>query len=288
MEAVSAVKMRRSVGIAVQARPYALSTLHILQEIRKTLGDNGDILPTLLAKRPIKTSAVVVISSDKGLAGSFNTSVFREAEKVLKQKLNTSYIIAVGKKARDYFEHRQMLKKGFVGAGDYGTLSETKPIAEYILKEFISGAADEVVIIYTNFISALRQEVISRTLLPLQYETLKQSVSDIIPERGKYANVPRFFTEKEEKKNTSEILFEPRGEKLLEKLLPALLEIEVHNAILEANASEHSSRMVAMKSASDNAGDLIDTLSILYNKPRQATITKELAEITGGREALES
>ena len=140
--------------------------------------------------------------------------------------------------------------------------------------------------VYTNFLSALRQEVIVRKLLPFTKESLEEIVSSITPERGRYANMPKAVVEGTNK--PIEYIFEASPREVLEKLLPALIEIEIYHATLESNASEHSSRMVAMRNASDNASDLRKELTILFNKFRQAQITKELAEISAGAEALSS
>jgi F-type H+-transporting ATPase subunit gamma len=284
MEAVSAVKMRRSVALAVSARPYALAALHLFSEVRHALHDDTTTLSPLLTQRPLRNALAIIIASDKGLAGSFNTSVFRTADARIASLDVPVRVVAVGKKVRDYYDRRNMLDRAYIGAGDFGAIDETRPIAEYVTEEFVSGRVDQVVIIYTNFISALRQTVSYRSLLPFSEQSLRQCIDDILPERGKYSNTPALLNLPLQQ--PPDILIEPSPHVVLSKLLPALVALEIHHAILEANASEHSSRMIAMKNASENADELAGDLTILYNKARQAQITKELAEISAGTEAL--
>ncbi len=283
MEAVSAVKMRKSQNLALTARPYALAALYILKELRGRLEETENLSP-LLKKEMTGRHAVVIITSDKGLAGAFNSQVIRAAEKFIKEKGPETKVIAIGKKGRDYFRRRYSVVHEFLGSGDFGTLEEVRPISEYIQNYFTGEKIESLTLIYTNFLSALRQETTVRTLLPLEVKTLEEIVRGIVPLRGKYANMPEAISLDTE--NGSTLLFEPSAVTLLTSLLPKLIEIEILHAVLEANASEHSARMMAMKSASDNASDLILNLTVLYNKARQAAITKELGEITAGKEAL--
>ncbi len=284
MEAVSAVKMRRSQMLALNARPYALSALSLLRSIQKSALETGEVSP-LMEQREINVRGLVVITSDKGLAGSFNQNVIKRAEQVIAKSDKKTLLITVGKKGRDYFRRRHAsITQEFLGAGDYGALDETRLISDAIIHYFMSRECDEVVIVYTNFLSALKQEVVVRTLLPFTEHTLNEILAGIEPLRGKYANIPASF----ETADTSaeELIFEPSPTQALSVILPQLLAVQVFHAILEGNASEHSSRMFAMKNASDSAGELVEKLNIQYNKTRQAAITKELTEITAGKEAL--
>jgi F-type H+-transporting ATPase subunit gamma len=283
MQAVAAVKMRKSEEVALRARPYAYAALQILKNLTSGLGEHASH-SVLLEKRMVKKTCLVVVTSDKGLAGSFNTNVLRVADTFIKKNSVETDIVAIGKKGRDHYARRgRKIVKEFLGIGDSATLVETRPVAELIKELFITRAYDEVHIAHTNFISALKQEVIVRKLLPFSRESLEEVVASIKPLQGKYSH-----TESQGNAVPVEYIFEPSPDTLLHKLLSSLLDVEVHHAILEANASEHSSRMVAMKNASENAGELIDSLTIVYNKSRQAQITKELTEITAGTEALAS
>ncbi len=286
MEAVSAVKMRKSEQVAIHARPYALAALEILRGVTAKLDTDFSTLSPLLSVSFNKPICLVIVTSDKGLAGSFNTNVLRKALAFLKENSDTE-IIAVGKKGRDFLKRRGFnVIESFTGAGDFTELSETSPVAEIIKKGFTEKHWSAVHLLYTNFLSALKQEVTNRRILPFDFESLSAIVDGITPTRGKYANMPEVLGKDIEK--SSAYVFEPSPKEVLDELLPALLEIEIYHAVLEGNASEHSSRMIAMRNASDNAGELIDALTLQYNKARQAQITKELTEITAGASALES
>jgi len=283
MEAVSAVKMRRSQSAALSARPYALTALSILQAIQNSSDES--VATPLTEKRELKNILLVVVTSDKGLAGAFNANVIRKAERIASSSKVPVKIVAVGKKGRDYFTRRNLkMAEGFLGAGDFGAIDETKHISDYLLKAFTEKSSDEVILVYTNFLSALKQEVVVRKLLPFSRESLEEIIKSIVPLRGRYANIPRSLDVLEGK--TASIRFEPSPSDVLGALLPKLLAVEVFHAILEANASEHSSRMIAMKNASESAAELVDSLQVQFNKSRQAAITKELTEITAGKEAL--
>lgn len=285
MEAVSAVKMRKSEQLALRARPYALAALEVLKNVSKNMPEEHTSLSPLLQERPIKKSLLVVFTSDKGLAGSFNTQVIRKTQKLLEDKSKDHSLVVVGKKGRSFFARRNMEIVGeFFGNGDFGAVSEITPLAKLLTELFTAKKCDEVILVYTNFLSALRQEVIVRKLLPFTAKSLEEIVESILPEQGRYSNMPKALGDG--KNSDEEYKFEGSPEEVLKNLLPSLVEVEIYHATLENNASEHSSRMVAMRSASDNAGDLKKELTILYNKARQAQITKELAEITAGAEAL--
>ncbi len=282
MEAVSAVKMRRSESAAIKGRPYALYALDILKKIERSTGEDVKSLSPLFSKKFGGKTAIVIISSDKGLAGAFNANVTRKGAEILKNFPNAD-IVAVGKKGRDFFQRKgSLVVKSFEQAGDYVTLSEAKHISDYIISLFINGSYDRIDIVFTNFISALKQEAVHRPLLPLDEKTLSTVVDNIIPATGKFSSL------KESHKEASlEYKFEPSPKEIIKNLVPTLVELEVFHSILEANASEHAARMVAMKNASESAKDMIGSLTIKYNKERQAQITKELIEITSGKNALE-
>ena len=303
MEAVSAVKMRKSQGVALAARPYATAALEILKNVEAGSGEAGMLSP-LLEKREVKNVLLVVVTSDKGLAGPFNTNVIKKAEQFIKERTTTpnpslerrggeATVATVGKKAGDYFTRRGRTPiVALTGYGDYAEISEVQPIFEAITEAFISKRVDEIYIIYTNFLSAMKQEVVIRKLLPFSGEGLEEMVRGIVPERGRFAepSVEARLPQQQNRRSqaSTEYLFEPSPKEILESILPALLKIQIYHAILEANASEHSSRMIAMRNATDNASELIKSYTVSMNKARQSAINKELAEITGGSEALAS
>lgn len=285
MEAVSATKMRKSQEFALSARPFAVASFEMLEGLL----EYTSALPQVLEKREVKKSLVCVVSSDKGLAGAFNANVFRKADELLtdmRRKKRLYVLVTIGKKAKDYFGHRnETVEKAFSGFGDFSEFRDTLPIADSLLGGFRAKHYDEVIVVYTNFRSTLRQDVVKKIILPATKEGLREIVESILPERGKYAD--RGISNDTEMRYSYEYLFEPSPKELLDMLVPLLLRMHMHHIILESNASEHSARMVAMKAASDNAKELIGELQLLYNKVRQAGITQELTEITAGVEALE-
>ncbi len=298
MEVVSATKMRRSQQFALRARPYAVASLEMLQNL--LVRTPQEFYPPLLRSREVKTSALLVITSDKGLAGAFNANVLRKIDSLLEQYnvLRRPYlVITVGKKVKEYLERRGVVPhKSFWKFGDFMRLEETLPVAELLIEGFLDHSWDEVDAIYMSFRTTLIQQVVHKKILPATLKSIEDAVQAILPERGKYAvssygsqatnesrrgrRVPNFSYNYEYK-------FEPSAPEILDALLPQLIRMHIHHVILESNASEHSARMIAMKNASDNAGDLISKLTLQYNKLRQAGITRELAEITAGKEALE-
>lgn len=284
MEVVSATKMRKAQEFAVRARPYAAASLELL----RNLLSRTPALPPLLTARPVKTPVLLVVTSDKGLAGAFNANILKKAEAWAedKKRLGASYsLVAVGKKAKDYFERRgHPIQESFWGFGDYSTLEQTLPVAQTILDGFLFRAFDEVEVVYTSFRTTLQQEAVLKKVLPVTKEGIEEMVKGILPERGRFAVTSNQLPVTS---YTYEYKFEPSPAEILNELVPQLLRMHVHHMILESNASEHSARMVAMKSASDNAKELITDLTLVFNKARQAGITRELTEITAGAEAME-
>ncbi len=288
MEAVSAVKMRKSEAAAISARPYALSALKVLKNIRAHVSAREIAASPFFQKRKTGKTCLLVITSDKGLAGSLNSKVISAAEKFIggADKKDTADIVAVGRRGVNYFKRRGYnVPAEFIGNGDITSIEKTVPISEFIKDSYLSGNYNKVIIFYTNFLSALKQQVIQRELIPVEVKTIEEIIKNIIPESGRYSGLPEAFKETD-KKTQAQYLFEPSVEAVLAEIIPILLNVEIYSCILESNAAEHSSRMVAMRSASDNAKELIGSLSISYNKARQATITKEITEITAGAEAL--
>jgi len=288
MEVVSATKMRRSQEFALRARPYAAASLEMLQNLLGRTPDN--LLPPLLKVRTVRHSVLVAVTSDKGLAGAFNANSIKKAEAWIDERrsLQASYsLITVGKKAKDYFERRGLpIAESFWKFGDYTTLDETAPVAETLLTGFLNNSWDEVWAVYTNFRTTLLQEAVVKKILPATREGLEEAVRSILPERGRFASPVTSYQLPVTRYNY-EYKFEPSPQEILQALVPQLIRMHIHHIILESNASEHSARMVAMKNASDNANELISDLTLLFNKERQAGITRELTEITAGREALE-
>jgi len=287
MELVAATKMRKSQEIALASRPYAFAALHLLANLARIEGA-AEHTP-LLAPREVKKRAYVLVTSDKGLAGAFNSNVIRQFQKFTAAEgidfanENNSFI-AIGQKAAAYLEREtQHLAGQFVRVGDYTSPAEAKPIAKLLIDGYMNGNWDEVIIFSTHFRTALRQDVLERRILPVTLEAIRATAREIIPEHGRFANL----TKEESNGRAAEYIIEPSAEAILHDLTEHLVMMEVYHLILEANASEHAARRVAMKNASDNAEELADKLNLQYNKSRQAAITREIIEITAGAESLQ-
>jgi len=305
MEMVSATKMRKSQQIALDSRPYSFAALDFLATISKL----DQKLPVLFEVRKIKKVLFVIVASDKGLAGAFNSSVFKKFEQHIKQdKDNVKHTneeklyVAVGEKSFAYLSKKgfNVLKK-FNNIGDYTAPEEVKPLADYLIKGYIDKSWDRVIIVSTHFRSALKQEPHVRRILPIDFAHIADTIKEIIPEHGKFADLIKehklIFAGIKNSKALPQIsdqrtngiktqyTIEPKPEKVLEKLAEHLFFMQVYHLILETNASEHSARRMAMKTASDNAEDLANKLNLEYNKSRQSKITTEISEISAGAEA---
>jgi F-type H+-transporting ATPase subunit gamma len=287
MELVAATKMRRSQELALTSRPYAYTALELLG----ILSNLKDVpLPEILRPRTIEKTAFLLVTSDKGLAGSFNSAVIRKFEHFVKTE-NIDLrdprcsFVAVGQKSKSYLERRGLnVIASFHRVGDFTKPEEAEPIANFLVAGYGNHDFDSMRAFYTVFVTALRQDAVMREFLPVNYEAIKQSIEDTIPRAGRYsayAKSESFF-----ESENPEYLIEPSPAEVLAKLAPELLKTRIYHMILEANASEHSARRVAMKNASDNAGELSENLNVEYNKSRQAGITRELTEIAAGVEAL--
>ena len=196
--------------------------------------------------------------------------------------------VAVGEKSYNYLTKKgfKVVKK-FTNVGDYTTTEQAKPLADFLIKGYLNKDFDRVIVVSTHFKTALRQEPHVRRVLPIDFDHIADTIKQIIPERGKFADLIKehhinFIPDKQKLK---EYTIEPSPEKVLEKLAEHLFFMQVYHLILEANASEHSARRLAMKTASDNASDLGEALNLQYNKSRQSRITTEIAEISAGAEA---
>ena len=284
MELVAATKMRRAEEVALSSRPYSFLALDLLGSLSKL---EGVVLPEILTKREIKKTAVVVITSDKGLAGAFNNNVLKKFDAFIKKDgIENKIFIAVGKKAGDY-----LLKfnpyKIFLKYGDYTKIEQIKPLAELLINGFLNKEWDRVLVFSMHFKSALSQVPLMQEILPVDFNSVLKTLEEIIPETGKFSEYKKekqLFAFKNLK--ALDYLIEPSPEILLDELGKHLILIQIYHLILEANASEHAARRFAMKNAGDNAQKLSFELNLFYNKARQDAITKELIEITSGVESL--
>lgn len=284
MEAVSGVKMRKAQMAALTARPYAMAAFRILSRITRSI----DIARhPLVEERPVERVLLLVVTSDKGLAGGLNSGVTKAAlaslaEKgILKENIG---VLAIGRKGEEFFARRgYLLEKHIRTMKDESVMSEFSEVVTLVTSLFTEGKYDECLLAYTNFRSTFEQEPKVQTLLPLSVEGLTSMIKGITPERGAH----KASKEQEAKdEHAADYLFEPSPEVVFETLLPRLIAIEIHHAFLESKASEHSARMVAMRNASDKAEEVTFDLTREYNKARQSAITREMSEIIGGIEAM--
>ncbi|MFA5997467.1 MAG: ATP synthase F1 subunit gamma [Candidatus Paceibacterota bacterium] len=284
MEAVSGVKMRKSQLSALVARPYAMAAFRILSRITRSVNIARH---PLVEVRPVHRVLLVVVTSDKGLAGGLNSGITKCAVAALQERAVSKEnvgILAIGRKGEDFFARRgYILEKHIEALKDESSIGDFEGVVSLVTKLFTEGKYDECLLVYTNFRSTFEQEPVSRTLLPLSVEGLTTMIKGIVPEKGAFAEVNANFEKEEVAKD---YLFEPSPEAVFDSLLPKLLAIEIYHAFIESKASEHSARMVAMRNASDKAEEVTFDLTREYNKARQSAITREMSEIIGGIEAM--
>src|SRR3989344_210603 len=304
MEVVSATKMRKSQEVALRTRPYAIEALDMLRKITKHVanGDNGRRTSPWTSSdvQKSKKTLLVLVASDRGLAGSFNAQVLRAADAHLATGLPSGNpvaaisVLAIGKKAQRWALKNNLEIAGeFSGFDDVVDFDEVLHVANTVLEGFEAGQWDRVVTISTHFRTALKQEVLMREILPTNPEKIEETIDELVLERGRYSGnleirFPSGNRISKYKNSDVEYLLEPSAEAIIKELMPYLIRMQFYHLILEANASEHSARRVAMKTACDNADELAENLTLFYNKARQAAITKEIIEISGTQNALEA
>ena len=272
MEMVAASRMKRAQDSILAARPYADELEGALERVAQAAGLSEEIDP-LLASRPVRRAAIIVVTTDRGLAGSLNANATRAVLRWVTERASRSNgerpveiaAITVGRRGRDTLRRAGIpIAAHFAQLGDRPTFADVTPIARLVTEDFLSERYDEIDIAYSRFVSTLAQRPEIDRLLPV-----------VQPE-----------VEAETERTNDEYLFEPSPEAVLSRLLPHYVAIGIYRAVLENNASEQSARMIAMRNSTDNANELIDDLTLVYNKTRQATITREMIEIASGAEAL--
>ena len=284
MEAVSAVKMRRSQASAIEARPYALHAMGILRRLVER--GSAQTHPLVAQREEQKKVLIVVVTSDRGLAGTLNSYVLKKVHSQMKKKgwsKEDVAILAIGKKGFEHFTHRGFAIVDHLERwGEGVALGDPNKLARRLIQKYLDGEFDRIVLAYSNFVSTFSQEPVVRRVLPVSYGALEDVIEGIVPKRGKHSEL----TEMVLGNNGHEYEYEPDATEVMNELLPELIGVMLHHAVLEGNASEHSARMVAMKSASDRARDLSKELTLKFNKERQTSITAEVSEITSGIEAM--
>jgi F-type H+-transporting ATPase subunit gamma len=259
MEMVSAAKLRRAQTAVESARPYATLLREVLQNLAQA---TGDVTHPAFVRREVQRRAIVLVTSDRGLAGAFNANLIRAAEARIRETGRPTRLVLLGKKGYAYFRRRNAdvlaFRDDMAGVADW---NYAESLSRDLLDRFLGGEFDEVDLVTTRFKSALSREITLETLLPLG--SLRA------------AGAP-----------ARDYIFEPGPEEILARIVPYFLAMRVYTALAESAASEHGARMIAMGSATKNANEMIQNLTLHMNRTRQATITREIVEIVGGAEAL--
>jgi F-type H+-transporting ATPase subunit gamma len=269
MELVAASRLRRAQMRVTAARPYAEAMRELMAELGGLAPSGGEALHPLLVQREVRHVGVLLVTPDRGLAGALNTNIIRRGIEIILENEHgdsqTVEVVTVGRKGQDFLIRRgRNLAGTFTGIVDRVTYDDVIPIARVVIDSFVTGAIDRALLVYPRFVSTLSQRPEVVQLLPIE---------------------PPEATSAEERQSL-DYIFEPDPESILEELLPRYIEVQIYQAILETAASFFSAQMVAMRNATDNANDLVSSLSLTYNKVRQANITREVTEIASAAEAM--
>ncbi|MGI6737065.1 MAG: ATP synthase F1 subunit gamma [Anaerovoracaceae bacterium] len=260
MKLVSAAKLRRAKATFEKTNPYFHYISHSIEEI---FNNTKEVPGQYLAgNREIKTTCYIIITGSRGLCGAFNSNVIKEAEREMESDWEEPLIIAVGTKGRDYFARRYPLYRSYSAPAETIPFQETQEMSRPIIEMYNSGKIDEVVLIYTSYISQLEQEVKNVTLLPFEVHP----DPDIM-------------------RHAQQVEYEPSVEEVFNYLVPKYVEIMIYGAIVESATCEHAARRMAMENATDNARSMLDELSLYYNRARQSAVTNEIIEVVSGSEA---
>jgi F-type H+-transporting ATPase subunit gamma len=262
MEMIATSKMRKAQERGLAGRPYAEKIQQVMADLA-ALRREGEEMHPLLQARPVKKIGLLHITPDRGLCGGLNTNLNRKTTGFILEQTVSVSLVTVGRKGRDFMRrYGREIRAEFTNLGDRPGWLDTLPISRIIIEDYTNGEIDRVYIVYPQFISTMVQKPVVQQLLPVEP-----------------AEIPTA--------QNVDYIYEPGPAEVLDQLLPRFIEMEVYHAILESIASEQSARMVAMRNATESAGELIEELTLMYNKARQEMITKELLDITGGAAALE-
>lgn len=281
MEMISAVKMRKAVQSVLAIRPYAKSVIELLSQL--SVATKEDSHP-LLAIREVKRELYVVITSNRGLCGAFNAQIVKHLRQILKEDVNREQVfITIGKKGESALRRfGKEIIASFPDVVGTPTVEGMRAISKIVIEEFESKRVDRVVMVYTDYISVMVQEVKVRGLLPVAIKDTKKALNEMQPTTDSQQR-----TTEEKKSVQAEYVIEPSPKKVLWRMIPRLIEMELYHAILESNASQESSRMLAMRNATDAAKDMVSDLTLAYNQIRQGKITQEIAELSAGMAAVQ-
>lgn len=276
MQMIAAAKVAKSASRLQESMPYTSAISEMLVSVSKGSSDVSH--PLLVEHENKKTTLVIVVVSDKGLAGGFNSNILREAQHIINknnsQGKNTK-IIACGKKAKGYFDFRNIpLEMEFAGTSDNPSFNQAEEIGNYCIEGYKNSEIDEVILVYNKCKNSMEQTVENKLILPCTAKDLVESAEQTAKQEGS--------------EYLKEIVYEPDTKSVLESLIPTYIRTLIFNALLDSAAGEQVARRVAMQAATDNADEMTETLTRLYNSVRQGAITTELNEIVGGAEALSS
>ncbi len=270
LEAVSASKVRKAIEAVTNTRPYATKAWQVLLHLSRQPG-RANLHPLLTPRAEIKNALVVVITGDRGLAGAYNTNIIRFVmQKFADYPVPVKYV-TVGRKGRDLLSRRgKKIVAEFSDLPAAPSFGDVSAIGRVVVDDYLNGTADEVFLVYTDFINMVKQVPVMKKLLPLEMTKPEGRVQDFAHKNGMAAA----YT------------YEPDASELLDVVVPRFTALQVYQAVLESLASEHAARMVAMRNATDNAIELAADLQLAYNKVRQQAITNDILDIAGGAEAL--
>ncbi len=292
MRLVAAAKVRRAQEQVLRTRPFADRLARVLQNLESRMGFEGADSPLLAERRPVSTITLLVVTGDRGLCGGYNANVIRRGEQrfaELKAQGFAVDMVLMGRKAITYFTNRSYpIRATFTGLEQVPTSQEANDISNEVLAEFLSASTDRVEIVFTRFINLVSSQPVVQTLLPLDPQGIASSDDEIfrLITRDGRLGVETGKVENTEPALQPDFVFEQSPEQLLNALLPLYLANQLLRSLQEAAASELASRMTAMNNASDNAKALAKTLTLDYNKARQAAITQEILEVVGGAAAM--
>lgn len=268
LEAVSASKVRRAVQAVEATRPYATKAWQVLTHVAAQPG-RDQLHPLLTERTSVSNALALIITSDRGLAGAYNTNIIRHTAQTFDNYSASVKYIAVGRKGRDLlYRRRKQVIADFSNLPAAPTFSDVSAIGRLAVDAFLDNEVDEVWLVYTNFHTMARQTVETQKLLPLELETEHEHV-----------------VYDQQRKTSAAYIYEPAEREILDEIIPRFTALQVFQAVLESQASEHAARMIAMRNATDNAHELVGALQLAYNKVRQQAITNDILDIVGGAEA---
>ncbi|MFY0571970.1 ATP synthase F1 subunit gamma [Archangium lansingense] len=278
MKMVSAAKLRKAQDAIIAARPYAQMLDQIISDLATRSGDQ-ELAHPLLTARPVRKVELLLLTSDRGLAGGFNSNVIRRASRFLYENSGVEVEVStVGRKGNDFFRQRgQKMRKDFGFLFQRLDYPHASQVAEEMSARFLKGEVDAVYVVYNEFLSAISQKVTLAQLLPLQTLSVGAPTAALAGQSAPVAAPTPALVD---------FKYEPGRQEVLDRLVPQAVAIKLYRSLLESVASEHGARMSAMENATSNASDMIASLSLTYNRTRQAVITKELMEIVSGAESL--